>query len=265
MPNQWYPPRNREESPSKRWQTTQRSQLDEVAAQLKGELPEMFWSSTVSIMLIANLSFQDLMTVAAWWRRWMIERLRTLRLPFRLATIRFPLSFLSHNAGLLWPTTVYHPTGQLRLGLHGQSNALHGLHFARRTCRTGIVATLPCRCRCHQCFWSIVFEIAVEDRQRLFFAKSFDYYSCLHWLPSIAAWHRAHCRVPACPSLQTERIKAMKAGLTTTNFKLGDETPHYESVNHEAMARAETFRGAKKVLLHCNYCCCLVATDSQCV
>lgn len=36
MPNQWYPPRNREESPSKRWQTTMRSQLDEVAQQLQG-------------------------------------------------------------------------------------------------------------------------------------------------------------------------------------------------------------------------------------
>jgi hypothetical protein len=40
---------------------------------------------------------------------------------------------------------------------------------------------------------------------------------------------------------QTERIRAMKADLTTTNFTLGDEIPHYESVNHQAMAAAETF------------------------
>lgn len=36
MPNQWYPPRDRADSPSKRWQTTMRSQLDDVAQQLKG-------------------------------------------------------------------------------------------------------------------------------------------------------------------------------------------------------------------------------------
>lgn len=42
---------------------------------------------------------------------------------------------------------------------------------------------------------------------------------------------------------QQERIKAMKTGLTTTNFRLGDEKPEYESVNHQTMAIAETFRG----------------------
>lgn len=46
---------------------------------------------------------------------------------------------------------------------------------------------------------------------------------------------------------QKERVRAMKADLTTTNFRLGDEIPHYESVNHEAMARAETFRGVQRV------------------
>jgi hypothetical protein len=46
---------------------------------------------------------------------------------------------------------------------------------------------------------------------------------------------------------QAERVRAMKAGLTTTNFRLGDEVPHYESVNHESMARAETFRNAQRV------------------
>ncbi len=44
-----------------------------------------------------------------------------------------------------------------------------------------------------------------------------------------------------------QRIKAMKAELTTTNFKLGDEIPVYESINHEAMAKAETFRGVQRV------------------
>ena len=37
----------------------------------------------------------------------------------------------------------------------------------------------------------------------------------------------------------------MKADLTTTNFRLGDEKPVYESVNHQSMAVAEAFRGQK--------------------
>lgn len=45
---------------------------------------------------------------------------------------------------------------------------------------------------------------------------------------------------------QAERIRLMKAGLTTTNFTLGDEKPLYESVNHQSMAIAETFRGNMK-------------------
>jgi hypothetical protein len=40
---------------------------------------------------------------------------------------------------------------------------------------------------------------------------------------------------------QAERIRVMKEDLTTTNFTLGDEKPHYESVNHQAMAMAENF------------------------
>jgi hypothetical protein len=51
---------------------------------------------------------------------------------------------------------------------------------------------------------------------------------------------------------QKESIRAMKAELTTTNFRLGDETPLYESVNHEAMARAETFRGVQRVAMNTN-------------
>lgn len=49
---------------------------------------------------------------------------------------------------------------------------------------------------------------------------------------------------------QAERIRQMKADLTTTNFRLGDEIPHYESVNHESMARAETFRNAQRVQMN---------------
>ena len=44
-----------------------------------------------------------------------------------------------------------------------------------------------------------------------------------------------------------QRIKQMKAELTVTNFSLGDEKPEYESVNHAAMAAAETFKGTGKV------------------
>lgn len=51
---------------------------------------------------------------------------------------------------------------------------------------------------------------------------------------------------------QAERIKTMKAELTTTNFRLGDEIPLYESVNHEAMARAETFKNAQRVAMNKN-------------
>ncbi len=38
---------------------------------------------------------------------------------------------------------------------------------------------------------------------------------------------------------QQERIRLMKADLTTTNFKLGDERPEYLSVNHQSMAIVE--------------------------
>jgi hypothetical protein len=40
---------------------------------------------------------------------------------------------------------------------------------------------------------------------------------------------------------QMHRIKEMKVGLTTTNFKLGDERPVYLSTNHESMALANRF------------------------
>lgn len=46
---------------------------------------------------------------------------------------------------------------------------------------------------------------------------------------------------------QQQRIKSMKAGLTTTNFRLGDEKPSYVSVNRESMAEAEKFRGTERV------------------
>jgi hypothetical protein len=36
-------------------------------------------------------------------------------------------------------------------------------------------------------------------------------------------------------------IKKMKADLTVTNFRLGDETPLYQTVNREAMAASKTF------------------------
>ena len=39
----------------------------------------------------------------------------------------------------------------------------------------------------------------------------------------------------------------MKADLTTTNFRLGDEIPDYHSANHDAMAVAESFQGVPRV------------------
>lgn len=42
----------------------------------------------------------------------------------------------------------------------------------------------------------------------------------------------------------------MKAGLTTTNFRLGDEQPLYRSVNQDAMAESERFRGTGKVSMN---------------
>jgi hypothetical protein len=46
---------------------------------------------------------------------------------------------------------------------------------------------------------------------------------------------------------QQERIREMKVGLTTTNFRLGDEKPKYLSVNHESMAISDTFHGTAPV------------------
>jgi hypothetical protein len=46
---------------------------------------------------------------------------------------------------------------------------------------------------------------------------------------------------------QSQRIKTMKAELTTTNFKLGDEQPEYESANQLAMKNAEKFRGTERI------------------
>ncbi len=46
---------------------------------------------------------------------------------------------------------------------------------------------------------------------------------------------------------QMTRIKQMKADLTTTNFKLGDEIPSYHTANHDAMAVADSFRGVQRV------------------
>lgn len=39
----------------------------------------------------------------------------------------------------------------------------------------------------------------------------------------------------------------MKAELTTTNFRLGDEKPTYESANHQAMKAAESYYGVGRV------------------
>lgn len=49
---------------------------------------------------------------------------------------------------------------------------------------------------------------------------------------------------------QNEKIKEMKKELTTTNFRLGDEKPNYQSVNHESMARANNFRNTEKATLN---------------
>jgi len=46
---------------------------------------------------------------------------------------------------------------------------------------------------------------------------------------------------------QTARIKGMKAALTLTNFSLGDEAPLYQSVNREAMAMSDKFKGVGRV------------------
>ncbi len=42
----------------------------------------------------------------------------------------------------------------------------------------------------------------------------------------------------------------MKAELTTTNFKLGDEVPEYQSANQLAMKTAEKFRGTERVAMN---------------
>jgi len=49
---------------------------------------------------------------------------------------------------------------------------------------------------------------------------------------------------------QAERVRKMKADLTLTNFTLGDEVPVYSSVNREAMALSDTFKGAKRVAMN---------------
>lgn len=49
---------------------------------------------------------------------------------------------------------------------------------------------------------------------------------------------------------QQKRIKDMKAELTTTNFRLGDEVPSYVSVNRESMAIAERFRDVERVSMN---------------
>jgi len=51
---------------------------------------------------------------------------------------------------------------------------------------------------------------------------------------------------------QASRIKSMKAELTTTNFKLGDERPVYETSNCAAMKQAETFQGVGRVQMNAN-------------
>ena len=44
--------------------------------------------------------------------------------------------------------------------------------------------------------------------------------------------------------------KKMKADLTVTNFTLGDEPTEYGSVNADAMAEAEKFKGYKKIAMN---------------
>lgn len=52
---------------------------------------------------------------------------------------------------------------------------------------------------------------------------------------------------PAERAAQLARIKGMKAALTLTNFSLGDEAPMYSSVNRDAMALSNNFKGAGRV------------------
>lgn len=51
-------------------------------------------------------------------------------------------------------------------------------------------------------------------------------------------------------SRQTARIKQMKADLTATKFKLGDEKTVYKSSNQTAMDAAETFKGVERVAMN---------------
>jgi len=55
---------------------------------------------------------------------------------------------------------------------------------------------------------------------------------------------------PAERAAQKERIRAMKAALTTTNFKLGDAVPEYFSVNQLAMAESDKFKGTQRVTMN---------------
>lgn len=49
---------------------------------------------------------------------------------------------------------------------------------------------------------------------------------------------------------QKERIAKMKADLTTTNFSLGNEATVYATVNSEAMAKSEQFKGVGRVAMN---------------
>lgn len=51
-------------------------------------------------------------------------------------------------------------------------------------------------------------------------------------------------------ALQAQRIKQMKADLTTTNFSLGNETPLYASVNQDAMRNGEKYYGVPRVSMN---------------
>jgi len=51
-------------------------------------------------------------------------------------------------------------------------------------------------------------------------------------------------------STQKDRIKKMKADLTLTNFRLGDETPDYISSNSAAMGEANRFKGVGRVTMN---------------
>ena len=46
-------------------------------------------------------------------------------------------------------------------------------------------------------------------------------------------------------ALRAKAIKQMKTELTTTNFRLGDERPEYESICHEAMRASDGFPKSK--------------------